>query len=125
MNGFSFLAQWAIRSSILIFGGALLIWVTRLKDPALRLAAWIALLIGSLLIPVMAAILPVLPVRVLNAQLASRAQSTESLQVDLSGSAPAVPEPVKFNWYRAGLMLYAIVAAGMLLRLCVGLALSW
>ena len=125
MNEIEFLAEWALRSSILIFGGALLIWLTRIKDPAIRLAGWIALLLGSLLIPVMTMTLPVLPVRVLRT-----AAPVQGVRIDFRASTPVVPltavaEPQQFNWYRAGLMLYAIVAAGMLLRLCIGLALSW
>jgi beta-lactamase regulating signal transducer with metallopeptidase domain len=127
MNAFSFLAEWAVRSSILIFGGVLLIWAARLKDPAVRLAAWIALLLGSLLIPVMAVTLPSLPLHLLSA--AAPVQALQAVSNDFLATAPApitaATEPAAFNWYRAALMLYVIVAAGMLLRLCVGLALSW
>ncbi|HEY4089049.1 MAG TPA: M56 family metallopeptidase [Bryobacteraceae bacterium] len=128
MSAFSFLAEWAIRSSILIFGGALLIWAVRLKDPAVRLAAWIALLMGSLLIPVMMTILPGLPVHLLSS--AAPIQVLQSASNDFRATAPIAPltaaiPPGSFDWYRAALMFYMIVAAGMLLRLCVGLTLSW
>src|SRR3569833_1818728 len=128
MNAFRFLAEWAIRSSILIFAGALLIWAIRFKDPAIRLAAWIALLMVSLLIPVMMTILPEQPVHLLSS--AAPVQAIRSVSTDFDVTTPAAPltaatQPVAFNWYRAALMLYAIVAAGMLLRLCIGLILSW
>jgi hypothetical protein len=39
-----FLAEWALRSSILILSGALLLWALRVKDASIRLAAWTAML---------------------------------------------------------------------------------
>ncbi len=127
MNPLTFLAQWGLRSTILIFGGALLIWLVRIKDPAFRLAGWIALLLGSLLIPVFTMTLPVLPIHILRAPAQAQVQP---ISADFSATAPsapatAAPEPEKFNWYRAGLMFYAIVTAGMFLRIVVGLVLSW
>ncbi|HVW12041.1 MAG TPA: M56 family metallopeptidase [Bryobacteraceae bacterium] len=129
MSAIQFLGEWALRSSILIFGGALLIWIVRIKDPALRLAAWIALLLGSLLIPAISMMLPVLPLRILRSPVPSPTQVLAA-PAGFTTSAPAALRPAalvpeQFNWYRAGLMLYAIVTAAMLLRLCVGLVLSW
>ena len=60
-----FLAEWALRSSILIVCGALLIRALRVKDPSLRLAAWTAILCGSLAIPALTAVLPKLPIAVM------------------------------------------------------------
>jgi hypothetical protein len=48
MIAIEFLAEWALRSSILILAGALLLRALRLKDPSIRLAAWTALLGASL-----------------------------------------------------------------------------
>jgi hypothetical protein len=45
-----FLAEWTIRSSILIAGGALLLWLLRVNYSSLRAMAWAALLCGSFLI---------------------------------------------------------------------------
>jgi hypothetical protein len=45
------LAGWALRSSVLILCGAGLLWILRVKDAAVRLTAWTALLAGSLAIP--------------------------------------------------------------------------
>jgi hypothetical protein len=53
MNTIQFLAEWAVRSSILILSGALLLRVLRVKDSSIRLAAWTAMLCGSLAIPAM------------------------------------------------------------------------
>src|SRR5208337_2385235 len=53
-----FLAEWALRSSILIVSGALLLRALRVKDPSLRLAAWTAMLCASLAVPALMAVLP-------------------------------------------------------------------
>ncbi len=51
MTPVGFLAEWIIRSSILIAGGALLLWLSRVKDASIRTVAWTAMLCGSFLIP--------------------------------------------------------------------------
>jgi hypothetical protein len=56
--------EWALRSGILILVGALLLKALRIKDASIRLAAWTALLFGSLAIPAMTTALPALPVHV-------------------------------------------------------------
>ncbi len=65
MTALQFLAEWALRSSILILSGALLLWLLRVKDPSVRLAAWIAVLAGSLAIPALTAALPEMPLAVM------------------------------------------------------------
>jgi multidrug efflux system membrane fusion protein len=72
MTTILFLAEWAVRSSILILTGALLLWALRMKDPSIRLAAWTAVLCGSLAIPVMTTALPKIPVTVMRATTAPR-----------------------------------------------------
>ena len=62
MTTVEFLAEWALRSAILILAGALLLWALRVKDSSVRLAAWTAMLIGSLAIPALTA-LPKIPFR--------------------------------------------------------------
>ena len=51
MTAVQFLVEWALRSSILILSGALLLRALRVKDPSIRLAAWTAILCGSLAMP--------------------------------------------------------------------------
>jgi hypothetical protein len=51
MTTIQFLTEWALRSSILILSGALLLWALRVKDPSIRSGAWTAILCGSLAIP--------------------------------------------------------------------------
>jgi multidrug efflux pump subunit AcrA (membrane-fusion protein)/beta-lactamase regulating signal transducer with metallopeptidase domain len=123
-----FLAEWAVRSSILILSGAVLLWVLRVKDSSIRLAAWTAMLCGSLAIPTLTSALPGVPLRVVRSTV---------VPVD----APAVFEPgpalpattdvrtvessrAPFDLGRAALILYALAALGLLLRLCVGMAMS-
>jgi len=124
-------ADWALRSSLLILGGALLLWALRVKDPSVRLAAWTALLFGSLAIPALTATLPAVPVAVMRAappaleasamvpEAGPSALPAVSRRVD-TGTAPRGP----FDWRRAALLLYLLVAAALLLRSVAGLALS-
>ena len=67
MSTVQFLGEWCVRSSILILAGALLLWMLRVKNPSLRLAAWTAVLAGSLAIPLLTMALPKLPVAILRA----------------------------------------------------------
>jgi hypothetical protein len=52
------LADWALRSSILILSGTLLLRILRVKDPSIRLAASTAMLFGSLALPALGAVFP-------------------------------------------------------------------
>ena len=118
MNALEFLGAWAVRSAVLIAAGALVIWVSRVRDSSIRLAAWVALLFGSLVIPLMTVSLRPVPVTMTRPVAAPVA--------DFVG-APIVPLPPSerpFDWARAGLVLYGVVALGLLLRLTIGLAMS-
>jgi hypothetical protein len=68
MTTVQFLAEWALRSSILIVSGALLLGALRVKDPSIRLAAWTAMLCGSLAIPALTAALPRVPLPMMGAR---------------------------------------------------------
>ena len=63
MTSIQFLVEWAVRSSALILVGALLLAALRVKDPAIRLAAWTAMLAGSLAIPLLREALPQMTVK--------------------------------------------------------------
>jgi uncharacterized protein (TIGR03435 family) len=54
----AFLLEWTFRSSLLIGAGALLLRAFRVTDPSIRLAAWTAVLAGSLAVPALGAVLP-------------------------------------------------------------------
>jgi len=123
-----FLAEWALRSSILILSGALLLWLARVKDPSIRLAAWTAMLCGSLAIPLLTAALPKMPLAVMRAAAATSIPAAES-HVVVYESAPvhkvSRQEAAKrVDWPRAAVLLYVLVAGTFLLRLCAGLAMG-
>lgn len=123
MTTLQFLAEWALRSSILILLGALLLRALRVKDASIRLAAWTVLLFGSLAIPLLTAWLPKVSVVV-----------TPSARIagDISPSSVALPplhvhttEVTPFDWTRGAVVLYFVVAFALLLRLCIGLAMGF
>jgi beta-lactamase regulating signal transducer with metallopeptidase domain len=148
MTTIQFLTEWALRSSILILSGALLLWALRVKDPSVRLAAWTAMLCGSLAMPALAMTLPnmtlpnlplpgmSLPKMPLAAMRVSPRPAEAPLVV--SEAAPALDRSValremsrrdagvsrRFDWAIAAVMIYIAVAGVLLLRLCAGLALS-
>jgi len=134
MTAIVFLAQWALRSSVLILVGALLLRILRVKDPSIRLAAWTAMLCGSLAIPVLTAALPKVPLAALGMSPAPAAAPASVPAVNLQ-ALPALPPPAArttaragllrpFDWARAAAALYALVAFALLLRLGVGLAMA-
>jgi len=122
MSAIEFLAEWAVRSAVLILGGALILWALRVKAAAIRLAAWTAMLAGSLAIPALIAALPKMPV--------AAVRVAAPVAVDEGGLVPAMPveePPVskRFDWVRAALIGYALVGGGMLVRLGTGLLMSF
>src|SRR4051812_44718251 len=132
MTAILFLAVWALRSSILVICGALILAVLRVKDPSIRWAAWTAILVGSLIMPAMSAVLPGVPLTMIRTARAPVAAVASVVVSDETGSGvvPAltlVPtnakrqvQPSPFNWVRSGLIFYAMISLGLLLRLCVG-----
>ena len=128
-----FLAEWALRSSILIASGVLLLRVLRVKDPSLRSAATTALLCGSLAIPLLGVALPKVPLPVMTSHPA-RVERPEVVYPSAATSAPAsavfeTNAPVAergaapshhFDWARVAVVLYFIVAGAILLRLDLG-----
>ena len=51
MTIIQFLGEWVVRSSILILAGAMLLWLLRVRNPSVRLAAYTAMLAASLSMP--------------------------------------------------------------------------
>lgn len=124
MNTIAFLGEWALRSAALILCGSLLVRALRVKDPAIRLAAWTALLAGSLAIPLLNAALPQapMPVAAVGAPAwAPVASVAVPMRVDFQPAAPAARH---FEWPLAALVLYGLGAAVLLLRLAAGLVMS-
>src|SRR6202789_4200830 len=87
MTAIQFLAEWALRSSAFVLSGALLLRALRVKDPSIRLAAWTAMLCGSLAMPAITAALPKMPLAVMRVD----AKPVEIPAV-VHGATPA-PEP--------------------------------
>jgi beta-lactamase regulating signal transducer with metallopeptidase domain len=124
-----FLVEWALRSSMLILSGALLLWALRLKDSSIRLAAWTAMLFGSLAIPALTAALPKVPLvvmrtatRIVEAPVV-RGEATPATEPAASRQeGTGVLEP--FDWALAAVTMYVLIGLALLLRLCVGLIIS-
>jgi beta-lactamase regulating signal transducer with metallopeptidase domain len=122
------LGEWALRSSILILSGALLLWALRVKDPAIRLAAWTVMLCGSLAIPVLIRALPKIPLTVM--RTTTRPADSGVIVPDAAQAPVRVVSPQNaavsksFDWPRAAVAIYLLVAATLLLRLCAGLWMS-
>jgi uncharacterized protein (TIGR03435 family) len=124
MISIQILIEWALRSSMLILSGALLLKALRVKDPAVRLAAWTAILCASLALPALKVSLPSLPVamRTVSAapaapHIAPPAKTVRTLLVE----RPATPARKRFDWAVAA---YVVIAGMLLLRLAVALAMS-
>lgn len=123
MSTVNFLAEWAIRSSVLIAAGALLLWALRVKHSAVRLAGWTAMLLSSLAIPALMTALPKAPMTVMWTE--PNVIETPAPAVDAMPSVPTVPASEPFDWTRAAFAVYLAIALALLLRLPVGLAMSF
>jgi beta-lactamase regulating signal transducer with metallopeptidase domain len=140
MTTVQFLAEWALRSSLLILSGALLLRALRVKDASIRLAAWTAMLAGSLAIPALTVVLPGLPLVMIRMAIPRATPRPTEVPVV---THEAVAAPVRagsvqdggasqrgsgvapgFDWARLALAIYALVAGVLLLRLCAGLEMS-
>jgi uncharacterized protein (TIGR03435 family) len=133
MTTIQFLAEWTIRSLILILAGAVLLWLLRVKNPALRLTAWTAMLGASIAIPALMTALPRLPIAVLRAParapIAAPAMISGEDAIGFAGPAadlslaPVTGQTVAakaFDWARLAVTVYALVAGALLLRLFTG-----
>src|SRR5215470_10835254 len=93
MTGIQFLTEWALRSGILIVAGTLLLWLLRVKDPSIRLAACIAILCGSLAVPLLTVVIPhtavPMPVDVMTAE---QSASFYQAPTPACAAAPCTPE---------------------------------
>jgi len=131
-----FLAEWTLRSAILILTGTLLLRAFRVKDPAVRLPALVAVLCGSLAIPALTATLPQLPLTIRIATpppafSTPAATETTPYRQPMNRREDGTPSSLAstqthtpFDWTRAALIAYAAIAIVMLVRLFIGLAIS-
>lgn len=128
MSTIQFLGEWAVRSSILILAGALLLRALRVNDPSILLACWTAMLCGSLAIPALTVALPKVPLAVPHAvtRTAFAPMAVYEAAPLPAGemSTPSAKTANSFDWARAAMMGYVLIAGTLLLRLCAGLVMS-
>jgi uncharacterized protein (TIGR03435 family) len=138
MTAIQFLAEWALRSSAFILSGTLVLRALRVKDAAIRLAAWTAMLGGSLAMPLLTAALPKTPlIRLAMPNLIPR-QTGTLWEIDrraaVTGSAnsrhganistQSAGISKGYDWPRFALTIYFTHSGFLLLRLCAGLIMS-
>lgn len=143
MTSEQFLAEWTFRSGIIIATGAALLWVLRLKNPSVKLAAWTAILCASLLLPLLGNGLPKISLRIMPAATlpvpgAFDPRSTLAQPPMASGEplammqravqpTPTTPKPTNpapFDWMSLAIITYSAVAAALLMRLLFGIVVA-
>jgi uncharacterized protein (TIGR03435 family) len=138
MTIIQFLAEWALRSAAFILSAALVLRTLRVKDSAIRLAVWTAMLGGSLAMPLLTAALlkaPLIRLAVPNLiprQVATpweiyrgvAAPDSANSREGANISAERAGVPNGFDWARFALTIYIAISGFLLLRLCAGLVMS-
>jgi uncharacterized protein (TIGR03435 family) len=138
MTTIQFLAEWALRSSAFILSGTVVLLALRVKDASIRLAAWTAMLGGSLAMPLLTAALPKAPlIRLAMPNLIPRqvaipweiyrgavepdgANSREGANISTQSASVSKG----YDWPRIALTIYFSLSGFLLLRLCAGLIMS-
>ena len=135
MSTVPFLLEWALRSMILIAIGVLLLWALRVKDPSIPWAAWTAMLCASLAIPVLTLTAPTLTIPIIRvaaphpeASIAPETAAPKRVSapspLDRAPAEPNSGHPRRFDWTRAALLVYIVIALSLLVRLTIGLSIS-
>lgn len=138
MTLIQFLAEWIVRSSILILVGTLLLWLLHVRNPSLRLSAWTVILAGSLAIPLLTEALPKVPLPLLRPPAKPSPAAALPLTREPVVTLPwnTIPDitytrtPFQsvhakpFDRMRLAAILYTLAAMALLLRLFSGLVLS-
>lgn len=120
-----FLAEWAIRSSILISIGALLPRLLKVKDATVKLSVCLAVVCGSLAMPLLSTAIPkwplsIAPVAAAKTQLVVPASIATYGDV-LQSAQRSTESTIHIGWGTAALAIYALVAGWLLLRLTAGM----
>jgi hypothetical protein len=130
MTVLTFLAAWALRSAVVGIAAAVLLGLFRVKDPAVRLAAWTTVLFGSLLIPALNMTLPAVSLPEVPGYDAPTAAARSLDAGNFATRRPAAQLPkMAVSRQPAGrpallLAVYSLGAGFLLLRLVTGLFLS-
>ena len=120
-----FLAEWALRSSILSASGFAVMKILRVKDPAVRLAVCTAMLCGSLAVPLLTVSLPTIPVQARAIGAAPVYNDAPARVIPSFRPAKDFAAPEKhFDWGRVAVAMYGIVVGLLLLRLAIGIAIA-
>jgi len=127
------LVECAVRGAFVAATTAIVLWIARIRTPALLHAAWASVVVAMLLLPLWAlwgpsASVPVLPQREVDAGVISRPQ--------VAISAASAPQPVAvrsergdsqisvrdsvWNWRWVSLTVYGLIAGALLVRLVSG-----
>ena len=81
MTTLTFLADWALRGTVLFLAAGLILELFRVRDVSIRLAAWKAILLASLALPLLLRVTP---------PLFHVATRTPAATIDLPLPAPVV-----------------------------------
>jgi hypothetical protein len=125
-----FLAAWALRSALVAIAAAVLLSLFRVKDPSVKLAAWTAVLFGSLLIPALNMTLPAVSLPEVPGYDApsEAARSLDSGSFAIHPPAAQLPKMAASSqparWPVLLLAVYSLGAGFLLLRLVTGFVLS-
>jgi beta-lactamase regulating signal transducer with metallopeptidase domain len=117
------LAAWTIRTIALaaVTGG--LLWLFRVRDVSVRLAAWTVVLAGALLMPVFSRIAPAVELPVPKWEQTSTAPAITPSRswLRIKTTTPRTPPAPDFNWPGLAIGLWAAIAAAMLAQLATGM----
>lgn len=130
MTILEFLLAWAVRSAVLVLTGAIVLLAARLKTPSIRLVLWSTILLGSMATPILTRSLPHFPLSI-NHDPTRHGDPPPSVgdQTPLPVASPISPagkpaRAIAFEWAPVALVLYAVGSLTLLLRLCIGLAMT-
>jgi len=133
----SLVMEWALRSSIVISAAFLFLAIVRVKGSSIRLFVLTAALMGSLLIPLLNAFLPILPLRILKPALEPAPQISEVMSskneqsygklanVNQAGLSKSTKPETRWSFNSLAMLVYLIGVVAMFVRLFTGLVLSW
>ncbi|MCE5306126.1 MAG: hypothetical protein LLG20_00640, partial [Acidobacteriales bacterium] len=131
-----FLGGWALRVTILAALAGAVLCCFRIRDVAVRLAVWRAVIYGAMLMPVVSLVAPriPLPIRATATRLPRQTiNAASSPEIRVLTTTPLVRTPIvetqtpvrrPLSWPVVAMWVWAAVALAGLVRLAIGLWLS-